>query len=105
MPKPGNNSALVVARLLDAEGFSAHVAQQVKRYSLKQARREQVKRYVDVKREFSEIMAKLTKGERMVVGAYIRILKGMSFDTGLKIGLTAYAVECEERRAEEEPKT
>jgi len=92
------NSAIIVARLLDTEGFSSHVASQVKRYALKNARRDQVKRYREVKAEFSEIMQKLTKGERMIVGAYIRILKGMSFDTALKIGLTAHAVECEELR-------
>jgi hypothetical protein len=96
MPRKGNaNSALIVARLLDTEGFSAHVASEVKRYSLRNARPEQLRRYREVKAEFSGIMQRLTKQERLLVGAYIRILKGMSFDTGLKIGLTAHVVECQ----------
>lgn len=97
------NSAIVVARLLGTEGFTPHTASQVKRYALRGATSLQTKRYRDVKREFGEIMARLTKGERMIVGAYIRILKGMSFDTALKIGLTAHAVDCEERRVADRP--
>jgi len=91
-------SSVVIARLLSTEGFSAHVASEVKRYALKHATRYQGKRYREVKAEFSEIMQRLTKSERMIVGAYIRTLKGMSFDVALRIGLTAYAVECEESR-------
>lgn len=101
MPKQGgNNSAIIIARLLDSEGFSAYTAQQVKRYSLRNATDQQAERYEKVKKRFSEIMKSHSLEERMLIGAYIRILQKMAFDSGLKIGLTAYAVECEEKRKE-----
>ena len=102
MPKPGNSSAIVVGKLLSTEGFTHHVANQIKRYALKNATPRQIKNHKEIKESFSEVMKKLNKPDKMIVGAYIKILTGMSLDTGLRIGLTCYAVDIDKNK--EEPK-
>lgn len=89
-PKPRVNSAVVIARLLGTEGFTDHVAAQVKRYwmhrsGLTDRQRKSIER---LKKEFGLIMNdKLGEGERLIVGKYLGLLMRMQFDTGLKIGL------------------
>ncbi len=89
-PKPRVNSAVVIARLLGTEGFTDHVAAQVKRYwmhrsGLTDRQRRSIER---LKKEFGVIMNdKLGEGERLIVGKYFGLLMRMQFDTGLKIGL------------------
>ena len=88
------NSAVVIAKLLSVEGFTDHTANQVERYwkrnsGLNKRQKSKLKR-LDV--ELSEVMRKLTEGEKMVVGRFIGLHKKMSFDTGLKIGIQAFAV-------------
>lgn len=89
--KPKVNSAVVVARLLGTEGFTDHVAAQVKRYwmhrsGLTDRQRKSIER---LKKEFGEIMHGMTEGQRLIVGKYIGLLMRMQFDTGLKIGIQA----------------
>lgn len=87
--KPRVNSAVVIARLLGTEGFTDHVAAQVKRYwmhrsGLTDRQRKSIER---LKKEFGEIMHGLGEGERLIVGKYVGLLMRMQFDTGLKIGI------------------
>lgn len=89
--KPRVQSAVVIARLLGTEGFTDHVAAQVKRYWLHRSgltdrQRKSIER---LKKEFGEIMHGMTEGQRLIIGKYIGLLMRMQFDTGLKIGIQA----------------
>ncbi len=88
------NSAIVIARLLSTEGFSDHVSGEIKRYALRQATRGQRQRWKNYKRAFSElVLAKLSEADRLVLGKMIGVMCKMHFDTGLRMGLTAFACE------------
>jgi hypothetical protein len=85
------NSAVVIARMLGTEGFTDHVAAQVKRYwmhrsGLTDRQRKSIER---LKKEFGEIMHGMNEGQRLIIGKYIGLLMRMQFDTGLKIGIQA----------------
>jgi hypothetical protein len=89
----GNSSAIIVARLLATEGFTDHTANQVERYwkrrsGLSPRQHRQLKQ---LETELSEIMKGLSAAERLVVGRFIGLRMKMAFDTGLKIGLQAFA--------------
>ena len=65
--KPRVNSAVVIARLLGTEGFTDHVAAQVKRYwmhrsGLTERQRKSIER---LKKEFGEIMHGLGEGTQV----------------------------------------
>lgn len=89
----GNSSAIIVARLLATEGFTDHTANEVERYwkrrsGLSPRQERQIKR---LEAELSEIMKSLSAGDRLVIGRFIGLRMKMAFDTGLKIGLQAFA--------------
>ena len=89
------NSAVVIARMLSTEGFTDHVAALVHRYSLRNATPGQLRRYKSIKKAFSEMVkAKLDERDRLVLGKMMGVLTRTSFDTGLKIGMTAFVQEC-----------
>lgn len=86
------NSAAVIAQLLGTEGYSGFVHNQVSRYWRRRImRREAEKKLAQLQEDFSEIMADLTAGDRLIVGKFIALRAQMSFDTGIRIGLTAFA--------------
>ncbi len=87
------NSAIVIARLLGTEGFTDHTANEVERYFRNRSglNDRQKKAISLLDKEVSNIMRHLTKGECLVIGKFIGLHKKMSFDTGLKIGLQAFA--------------
>lgn len=90
MRSPGTKSAVVVARLLGTEGFTDHVANQVKRYALRRATKGQRQRWRAIRKAFHDtIVPKLSEGDKRVLGKFIGIMKKMSMDAGLRIGLTA----------------
>lgn len=95
----GNKSVTKVAQLLGAEGFTPHVASEIKRYWMRRSGltgRQQ--RHIKARREaVSEIMSRLSESDRLVVGKYIGLLQKMAFDSGLKIGLMTLVTECGER--------
>lgn len=91
--KPPLHSAIAIARLLSTEGFTDHVANMVEKYWLRNAglthrQARQIERLDD---ELTKLCQKLTEGEKRVLGRFIGLHKKMSFDTGLKIGITAFA--------------
>lgn len=87
-----NKSSVIIANLLDSEGFSDHVANSVEQYWMKNICRTPAKRRVrKLDKEITEMCKKFTDAEKLVLGKFIGIHKKMSFDTGLRIGLTAFA--------------
>jgi hypothetical protein len=94
-PKPRVNSAVVIARLLGTEGFTEHVASQVKRYWMHRSglTERQRKSIARLKKEFGEIMHGMNEGQRLIIGKYFGLLMRMQFDTGLKIGIQALLTE------------
>lgn len=85
-------SSVVIAQLLDSEGFSDHVANIVEKYWLKNICKGSMrKRHRKFEQDITAMCRKLTDGERMILGKFISMHKRMSFDTGLRIGLTTFA--------------
>lgn len=85
------HSSVVIAKMLKSEGFSDHVANEVERYWMKNIARG-TRRVRNLDKNMSEVMKKLDDGEKLIVGKFISMHKRQSFDTGLRIGLTAFAV-------------
>ena len=87
-------SSVVIAKLLDSEGFTDYVANQIEQYwrhnaGLTERQQQQI---VRLEKSLSDFMRDKTEGEKQVIGRFIGLHKKMSFDTGLRIGLTAFAV-------------
>ncbi|MGH9968461.1 MAG: hypothetical protein ACREBG_11620, partial [Pyrinomonadaceae bacterium] len=83
------NSACVIARLLNVEGFTDFVANGVEQYWRKKSGlTERQKRQIErLDKEVARIMASAAEGDRQIIGRFIGLHKKMSFDTGLRIGL------------------
>lgn len=91
--RKGKNSAVVIARLLGTEGFTDHLANEIERYWKTKSglTNRQLKQLQQLDEKLSEVMKGLSVADRLVVGRFIGLHKKMSFETGLKIGLQAFA--------------
>lgn len=87
-------SSVVIAKLLDSEGFNEHVQNMVERYWLHTVNAAARKKHRRLDRDITEMCKKLTDGEKLILGKFISMHKAMSFQTGLRIGLTAFACKC-----------
>jgi len=87
-------SAVVIAKLLGTEGFTDHLGNQIEKYWKNQAglTDRQKRQLVQLDKAISEISHKLDVKERLAFGRFIGLHKKMSFDAGLRIGLTTHAV-------------
>ena len=99
------NSAVVIARLLGTEGCTDHVAKEVERYwrrteKLTDGQKERIRK---LEVGLAELASKLTEAEKALLGKFIGWQKKMSFQTGLKIGLTCLAVKCAQDYEEPAP--
>lgn len=94
MPRnqPAVNSAVVLARFLDCEGFTDYTAAQIKRYWLRNCKNPRLApRLKRIRQAFSELVkAKLSAADRLVLGKMMAVHARMNFDTGLRMGLTAF---------------
>lgn len=86
------NSAVALAKLLRTEGFTDYVANGVEKYWKKHAglTDRQRRQIAKLEKSLSEIASKLDIKERLVLGKFIGLHKKMSFDAGLRIGLTVF---------------
>lgn len=86
-------SAVIIARLLSTEGFTDHTANLVESYWRKNSGLSfrQQRQISQLDKKVGEIMKDLPIETRLVIGRFIGLHKKMSFDTGLKIGLQAFA--------------
>ena len=90
--KAGPRSSAVLARLLDAEGFSDHTANQLEGWWLRASVSKDFDEVDRLKRGISEIAKKLTEPERKVLGHFVGLHMRMGFDTGLRMGLAVRLV-------------
>ena len=81
--------------LLGVSGFTAYSAGQIKKYWYHKSglTKRQQQHVGELKEQFSESLKQLSKPERLVVGKYIGLLQKVSFDTGLRMGLTTFLQE------------
>ena len=87
-------SAVIIGRLLGTEGYSSFVHNQVTRYWRRKVMHKQAEKKLSrLEDDFSSIMAEMTEADRLVIGKFISLRSQMSFDTGLRLGLTAFAFE------------
>jgi hypothetical protein len=105
-------SSVVIAKLLGSEGFSEHVQNMVEKYWMRNVCRGGRRKYRNLDKEITEMCKKLTDAEKLILGRFISLHKKMSFDTGLRIGLTTFAAKNaqdvmseEERMRLDDPKT
>lgn len=90
----GNRTATTVAQLLGVEGYSDFAHNQVKKYWRRVImRRGAGKRVRNLERDFSEFMRDATPADKLLVGKFIAQRAKESFDTGLRIGVMAFAHE------------
>lgn len=94
MAKRPLNSAIVIAKLLDCEGFSDYTANQVERYwKRNEVKTDRQKRQVErLEQAFSEWTKDMPADKRLLLGKFIAMHQKMGFDTGVRIGLTCSAV-------------
>lgn len=91
MSEPRLNSPVAIAKLLSTEGFTDHIASLVTRYALKQTTAGQRRRFKRNKKLFSAMVKEnLSETDKMVLGKFMGAKLAMSFDVGLRIGLTAF---------------
>jgi hypothetical protein len=92
-------SSVVIAKLLASEGFTDFVGNAVEKYWKTCVMRNQSRRKIaKLEKEFSEIITgKLDMKERLLLGRFIALHKRMSFDTGLRIGIQAFAVKTDKQ--------
>ena len=85
-------SLVVIARLLDCEGFSDYTANQIKRYwnsELEDPRRKS--RNHRTEQAFSEhVSSKLSESQKIVLGKWVALLNKRAFDSGLRLGLMTH---------------
>lgn len=86
-----NRSAVCIARVLKAEGFTPFMANEMKKYALKSlATPRQRERWKRIKKAFGLMVAdRLDEADKVVLGKFIGTLQKMSFESGLRIGLAA----------------
>jgi hypothetical protein len=84
-------SSVVIAKLLDSEGFNDHVQNMVEKYWLNTIKASGRKKHRRLERNIAEMCKKFDDGEKLILGKFISMHKAMSFQTGLRIGLTAFA--------------
>jgi hypothetical protein len=85
--KRGPYTSAVLARLLDAEGFSDHVANQVEGYWRRSSAQKDLAHIEYLKRGIAALAQKLTDDEKMIMGKFVSLHMRMGFDTGLRMGL------------------
>jgi hypothetical protein len=94
MSKRRASSAIVIAKLLSTEGFTSHTSECVKSYALRNGTPNQRRRWEKIRRAFSAMVKeKLDDGDKIIMGRFIAVLSHIHFDTGLRIGLTAFALD------------
>ena len=91
-----HSSAVIVARCLGVEGYSDYVHNQVRLYWKHHVMNKRKERNVaDNEKRFKKLIADLdlSEKEKRILGRFISLRSQMSFDTGLRIGIQAFAHE------------
>ena len=97
MAKPIVKSVVAIARMLNAEGFTPHIASCVRRYARREMTVYQRRRYGKAKAMFSAMVKeKLDDRDRLVLGRYISHIAGANLNVGIRIGLGARIALAEE---------
>lgn len=90
-----SRSCVVIAKALDAEGFTSNVAKMVRKYWMRNVvegrKMWKVNKTIRAFRE--QVAPKLTQGDRFVLGKFIGLREKMAFESGLRIGMQAFITE------------
>ena len=80
-----------VLRLLDCEGFTDHTLHQIQKFSLREEKQAAARSEVRLKvqRKFSEFMRGQPSDHKETVSAFLAMQCAISFQAGLKMGLSA----------------
>lgn len=88
--KPINTSA-TLAKILKAEGWTDHLANEIERYVHGSVTTERQNRQAErIEEAFGrDVVPKLSQGDRMVVGRFVSLKMSAGFEAGLRTGLGA----------------
>lgn len=92
----GHRSAVIVARALGVDGYDAYVHNLVKLYWKRVVMDKHRSRAVEQnEKNFRKMVDELdlTAKEKRILGRFISLRSQMNFDTGLRIGMQAFAHE------------
>jgi hypothetical protein len=95
-------SGVVIARLLNCEGWTPHVSNQVRKWALNNCCNRKIERRAKRNIAAFKEMAKrmdLSPSDRLVLGAFIGTMSRAGFEAGLRVGL-ATTFNCPERVVE-----
>ena len=89
--KPAVGSLTHVLRLMDCEGFTDHTLNQIQKFTLRDEKQTAARSAarLETKRKFSELMREQSLDHRKTVTKFITTQCGMSFQAGIKVGLSA----------------
>lgn len=90
--KAGPATSAVLARMLDSEGFSDHVANQVQGYWQRANTEKDVVEVERLRRGISHLTAAMSEADRKLLGQFIGLHMKMGFDAGLRMGLAVRLV-------------
>lgn len=97
MAKPQTKSIVAVARMLGAEGFTQKTAGAVRRYVRRELPAAVARRRARAKKLFSEMVAaKLSEGDRLILGRYLSHFAGEHLMAGIRLGLGCRLAPAEE---------
>lgn len=92
--KVTHRSGVVIARLLGVEGYDGAAHQAVESYwKTFVMDKERAKNITKIEEKFSKLVLDLEMDEkdRQILGRFISLRSQMSFDAGLRVGITAFA--------------
>lgn len=85
--KNGPATSAVLARMLDAEGFSDHVANQVQGYWQRANTDKDMAEVERLRLGISHLTREMSEADRKLLGQFIGLHLKMGFDSGLRMGL------------------
>lgn len=92
-PSHAINSSVVIAKALSSDGFTDHIAGCVEKYWKQNSglTDRQKRSIAKLREEITRMTSTMSVGDKLILGKFIGLHKKMSFDVGLRIGLTTFA--------------
>lgn len=87
------NSAVVIAKLLDTEGFTDYTANRCEQWWKRNRVKTdgQHRRIAKLEAALTELASKMSEAEKLLLGKFIGMKIKQGFETGMAIGLTVSA--------------
>ncbi len=83
-------SSVHIARLLDGEGYTEEIVARVERWQRRQVKDavQTQQRFEQAKAKAGKVFSEMSQGDKKTIGRFIAMHDRMSFEAGIKVGLT-----------------